>query len=135
MAELPHLSGLTDTDDAMLAIARTVTLPDGTPVQAFVDRPADWQRRLPVILLRPIGGRGAGHGLHEDYDYYTEHWATSRADARAMAMALRGSVRSAWLGSAGPLNHARTRSLPVPQPTGRDGMWRYDLTIGASTRA
>lgn len=126
---------LTDTDQAILGICRGIVMPDGTAVQAFMDRPTDWMRRLPVIIIRPISGNGAGHGLHENYEYFTESWATDRSSARALAMALRGRVRSAWLDSAGPLNSARTRNLPIPQPTGRDGMWRYDLTFGASTRA
>lgn len=117
-----------DTDAAVLEVARTLTL------NAWVERPSGFATMTPCIVLTPLGGRGAGHGLHEDYDYFAECWHTSRADARALANDLRGAIRSAWLVPSGPLHRARIRALPVPARTGVNGLWRFDLSFGASTR-
>lgn len=120
---------MTDTDRVVVALARSVT------PNAWIERPSGFATLTPCIVLTPLGGRGAGHGLHEDYDYLAECWATSRKVARSLAMDLRAAVLAAWLDTAGPLNAARTRELPVPNRSGLDGLWRFDITFGASTRA
>lgn len=117
-----------DTDAAVLLVARTVT------PNAWVERPSGFQTMTPCIIITPLTGRGAGHGLHEDYDYTSEHWATSREAAKQLANDFRGALRQAWLVPAGPLHTARTRELPYPQRTGVNGLWRFDLDFGASTR-
>lgn len=117
-----------DTDLAVLEVARTVT------ANAWIERPSGFATMTPCLILNPLTGRGAGHGLHEIYDYRAEAWATSRKAARDLANDLRGAVLMAWLTPAGPLHHATARQLPFPQRSGVDGLWRFDLDFTAATR-
>lgn len=117
-----------DTDTAVLQVARTVT------ANAWIERPSGFATKVPCLVITPLTGRGAGHGVHEDYDYRAEAWADSRKAAKVLANELRRAIKEAWLLPAGPLNHARTPNLPFPQRSGVDGLWRFDLDFGASTR-
>lgn len=117
-----------DTDAAVLQVARAVTL------NAWIERPSGFATMTPCLIITPLTGRGVGHGLHEDYDYRAEAWAGSRTAAKALANDLRGAIRAAWLLPSGPLHTARTPNLPFPQRSGVDGLWRFDLDFGASTR-
>lgn len=117
-----------DTDEAVLQVARTVT------ANAWIERPSGFATMTPCLVITPMSGRGAGHGLHELIEYRAEAWAGSRKAARSLANDLRGALREAWLLPSGPLHTARTRNLPFPQRSGVDGLWRFDLDFTAATR-
>ncbi len=102
-------------------------------VTAFVERPADWLNRLPLVIVTPLGGTGAGVGEHEHGTYLFECWSpSSRKDARELATGVRAALRSAWLSAR--LNYADTGALPQPAPSGRDGAWRFDVTCTVGVR-
>lgn len=102
-------------------------------ITAFVERPADWLDRLPLVIVTPLGGSGVGVGEHEHGTYFFECWsATSRKDARDLATNVRAVLRAAWLSAR--LNYADTRDLPQAAPAGRDGAWRFDVTCTVGIR-
>lgn len=112
---------MVDGDAEVLAVLRQGGL------TAYVERPADWLDRLPLVIVTPLGGTGAGVGVHEHGTYFFECWsAASRADARLLANTVRSLLRTAWLEAR--VNFAGTNDLPQPAPSGRDGAWRFDVT-------
>lgn len=121
-----------DCDSALLAVLRVVRphsyieMPTmtGTQMQAAVT--------AGLIIATPLAGATADLRRHESVPYSLQSFAASRAEAKAVLRDAREAL-DAQRGQS--LNHVDVTEVPAPAPSGRDGVWSFEVTVTASVRS
>ena len=85
-----------------------------------------------LIVATPLPGSTADLRRHESVPYSLMASADSRAKAKA---ALRDALVALDEARGRSLNFVDVSETPAPIPSGRDGVWSFQVTVTASVRA
>lgn len=85
-----------------------------------------------LIVATPLPGLSADLRRHESVPYSLQSFATSREDAKDV---LRDAREALDAERGRSLNFVDVSEVPAPVPSGRDGVWSFEVTVTASVRA
>lgn len=121
-----------DCDLTVLEVLRTVR------THSYIESPtltgAQMKTALAagMVVATPLPGTSADMRRHESVPYSIQSFATSRALAKATLREAREAIDAAQGRS---LNFVDVSEVPAPVPSGRDGVWSFEVTVTASVRA